>query len=35
MRSIVEAINDQLKAEDVLTLYDFDQQSVLLALDLV
>jgi hypothetical protein len=33
-RKIVEAINDQLKAEDVITFYDFDQQAVLLALDL-
>jgi hypothetical protein len=33
-RRIVEVINDQLKAEDVTTFYDFDQQSVLLAVDL-
>jgi hypothetical protein len=34
VRTILEAINDQLKGEDVVTFYDFDQQSVLLALDL-
>jgi len=33
-RQIVEAVNDQLKSEDVITFYDFDQQAVLLALDL-
>jgi hypothetical protein len=30
-RPLAEAINDQLKSEDVLTFYDFDQQAVLLA----
>jgi hypothetical protein len=34
VRHIVEAVNDELKAEDVVTFYDFDQQAVLLALDL-
>jgi hypothetical protein len=34
VRPIVEAINTELKAEDVVTFYDFDQQAVLLALDL-
>ena len=34
VRRIVEVINEQLKAEDVVTFYDFDQQAVLLALDL-
>jgi hypothetical protein len=34
VRRIVEAINEQLKAEDVVTFYDYDQQAVLLALDL-
>jgi hypothetical protein len=33
-RQIVEAINEELKAEDVVTFYDFDQQAILLALDL-
>ncbi|HEY4897435.1 MAG TPA: TIR domain-containing protein [Solirubrobacteraceae bacterium] len=33
-RTIVEAANQELKAEDVVTFYDFDQQAVLLALDL-
>lgn len=33
-RPLVEAINSELKAEDVITFYDFDQQAVLLALDL-
>jgi hypothetical protein len=33
-RRIVEAVNDELKGEDVVTFYDFDQQAVLLALDL-
>jgi hypothetical protein len=33
-RKIVEAVNDELKAEDVVTFYDFDQQAVLLAMDL-
>lgn len=33
-RRIVEAVNAQLKAEDVITFYDFDQQAFLLALDL-
>lgn len=33
-RAMVEAINDQLKSEDVLTFYDFDQQAILLAEDL-
>lgn len=33
-RPLVEAINAELKAEDVITFYDFDQQAVLLALDL-
>lgn len=30
-RALVETINDQLKSEDVLTFYDFDQQAILLA----
>lgn len=34
VRRVVELINDQLKAEDLTTFYDFDQQSVLLAIDL-
>jgi hypothetical protein len=34
VRPMVEAVNDELKAEDVLTFYDFDQQAILLALDL-
>jgi hypothetical protein len=33
-RRLVEAVNNELKAEDVVTFYDFDQQAVLLALDL-
>lgn len=33
-RQIVEAINAELKAEDVVTFYDYDQQAFLLALDL-
>jgi hypothetical protein len=33
-RPLVEVVNDALKTEDVVTFYDFDQQSVLLALDL-
>jgi hypothetical protein len=33
-RQLVEAINSQMKAEDVITFYDFDQQAFLLALDL-
>ncbi len=33
-RRLVEAVNDELKAEDVVTFYDYDQQAVLLALDL-
>ena len=33
-RHVVEAVNAELKAEDVVTFYDFDQQAVLLALDL-
>jgi len=33
-RRIVEAINAQMKAEDVITFYDYDQQAFLLALDL-
>lgn len=34
VRPLVEAINAELKAEDVVTFYDFEQQAVLLALDL-
>lgn len=34
VRSLVEAINGQLKAEDVVTFYDYDQQAFLLAMDL-
>jgi hypothetical protein len=34
VRRLVEAVNNELKAEDVITFYDFDQQAVLLALDL-
>jgi hypothetical protein len=30
-RAIVELLNDELKTEDVLTFYDFDQQAILLA----
>ncbi len=33
-RQVVEAINGEMKAEDVITFYDFDQQAFLLALDL-
>ena len=33
-RRIVEAVNEHLKAEEISTFYDFDQQAVLLALDL-
>ncbi len=33
-RRIVEAVNTQMKAEDVVTFYDYDQQAFLLALDL-
>lgn len=33
-RQIVEAVNVELKAEDVVTFYDYDQQAFLLALDL-
>lgn len=33
-RQIVEAVNNQMKGEDVVTFYDFDQQAFLLALDL-
>ena len=31
VRAFVEQVNDQLKSEDVLTFYDFDQQVILLA----
>lgn len=34
VRPLVEAINAELKSEDVVTFYDYDQQSFLLALDL-
>lgn len=34
VRAIVEAVNSELKSEDVVTFYDFDQQAVLLGLDL-
>lgn len=34
VRRIVEAINAEMKAEDVVTFYDYDQQAFLLALDL-
>jgi len=34
VRQIVEAVNEQLKAEDVVTFYDYDQQAFLLAEDL-
>jgi len=34
VRPLVEAINSELKSEDVVTFYDFDQQAILLALDL-
>jgi hypothetical protein len=34
IRQLVEAVNAELKGEDVVTFYDFDQQAVLLALDL-
>lgn len=33
-RQIVEAVNAEMKVEDVITFYDFDQQAFLLALDL-
>ena len=33
-RRIVEAVNAEMKSEDVVTFYDFDQQAFLLALDL-
>ncbi len=33
-RPIVEVVNEQLKNEDILTFYDFDQQAMLLAEDL-
>jgi hypothetical protein len=33
-RQIVEAVNQSLKDEDVVTFYDYDQQAFLLALDL-
>ena len=33
-RRIVEAVNTEMKAEDVVTFYDYDQQAFLLALDL-
>lgn len=33
-RKIVEAVNSEMKAEDVITFYDYDQQAFLLALDL-
>lgn len=33
-RQIVEAVNSELKGEDVVTFYDYDQQAFLLALDL-
>jgi hypothetical protein len=33
-RQIVEAVNRELKNEDVVTFYDYDQQAFLLALDL-
>jgi hypothetical protein len=33
-RRIVEEVNAQMKAEDVVTFYDYDQQAFLLALDL-
>jgi hypothetical protein len=33
-RKIVEAVNAEMKAEDVVTFYDYDQQAFLLALDL-
>lgn len=33
-RKIVEAVNTEMKAEDVITFYDFDQQAFLLALNL-
>ncbi len=33
-RQIVEAVNSELKSEDVVTFYDYDQQAFLLALDL-
>lgn len=34
VRQLVEALNAELKKEDVITFYDFDQQAFLLALDL-
>jgi hypothetical protein len=34
VRRLVEVANTELKKEDVVTFYDFDQQAVLLALDL-
>jgi hypothetical protein len=34
VRRIVEQVNAEMKAEDVITFYDYDQQAFLLALDL-
>lgn len=34
VRQLVEAVNSELKSEDVVTFYDYDQQAFLLALDL-
>lgn len=33
-RQVVEAVNAEMKSEDVVTFYDYDQQAFLLALDL-
>jgi hypothetical protein len=34
VRTLVEQVNAEMKSEDVITFYDFDQQAFLLALDL-
>lgn len=34
VRQLVEAVNTEMKSEDLITFYDFDQQAVLLAMDL-
>lgn len=33
-RRLVELVNAEMKAEDIVTFYDFDQQAILLAMDL-
>jgi hypothetical protein len=34
VRRLVELVNAEMKAEDLITFYDFDQQAILLAMDL-